>query len=96
MYTHVRASPPSTHARAHILRKLNFISDLVHFTTSSTGRVVTLDRRLGRILWKLDLKSPVIAMYTVTKDGLLTVPFTSIADSLLEKFAIKPTDVQLL
>lgn len=69
--------------------------DLVHFTTSSTGRVVTLDRRLGRILWKLDLKSPVIAMYTVTKDGLLTVPFTSIADSLLEKFATKPTDVQL-
>lgn len=69
--------------------------DLVHFTTSSTGRVATVDRRLGRILWKLDLKSPVIAMYIVTKDGLLTVPFTSIADSLLEKFATKPTDVQL-
>ncbi|KYN04749.1 Serine/threonine-protein kinase/endoribonuclease ire-1, partial [Cyphomyrmex costatus] len=68
--------------------------DLVHFTTSSTGRVVTLDS-LGKILWKLDLKSPVIAMYTVTKDGLLTIPFTSIADSLLEKFATKPTDVQL-
>ncbi|XP_011630520.1 serine/threonine-protein kinase/endoribonuclease IRE1 isoform X1 [Pogonomyrmex barbatus] len=68
--------------------------DLVHFTTSSTGRVVTLDR-LGRIVWKLDLKSPVIAMYTVTKDGLLTIPFTSIADSLLERFATKPTDVQL-
>ncbi|XP_071565935.1 serine/threonine-protein kinase/endoribonuclease IRE1 [Temnothorax nylanderi] len=67
--------------------------DLVHFTTSSTGRVVTLDR-LGRILWKLDLKSPVIAMYTVTKNGLLMVPFTSIADPLLEKFATKPTDVQ--
>ncbi|KAL0110554.1 hypothetical protein PUN28_013865 [Cardiocondyla obscurior] len=70
--------------------------DLVHFTTSSTGRVVTVDRRLSKILWKLDLKSPVIAVYTVAKDGgLLTVPFTSIADSLLEKFAIKPTDVQL-
>ncbi|XP_011874492.1 PREDICTED: serine/threonine-protein kinase/endoribonuclease IRE1-like [Vollenhovia emeryi] len=68
--------------------------DLVHFTTSSTGRVVTVDRRLGRILWKLDLKSPVIAMYTVTKDGLLTVPFKSIADSLLEKFATRPTDIE--
>ncbi|XP_029675812.1 serine/threonine-protein kinase/endoribonuclease IRE1 [Formica exsecta] len=68
--------------------------DLLHFTTSSTGRVVTLDR-LGRILWKLDLKSPVIAIYTVTKDGLLTIPFTSIADSLLENFATKPTDIQL-
>lgn len=68
---------------------------MLHFTTSSTGRVVTLDR-LGRILWKLDLKSPVIAIYTVTKDGLLTIPFTSIADSLLENFAMKPTDIQLL
>ncbi|XP_012535031.2 serine/threonine-protein kinase/endoribonuclease IRE1 [Monomorium pharaonis] len=69
--------------------------DLVHFTASSTGRVVTLDRRLGRILWKLDLKSPVIAMYTVTKDGLLTIPFKSIGDLLWEKFATKPTDVEL-
>lgn len=55
---------------------------------------MTLDR-LGRILWKLDLKSPVIAIYTVTKDGLLTIPFTSIADSLVESFAMKPTGVQL-
>lgn len=76
--------------------EFDLILDLVHFTTSSTGRVVTVDRRLGRILWKLDLKSPVIAMYTVIKDGLLMVPFTSIADPLLEKFATKPTDVQLL
>lgn len=81
--------------RECVLRKFDLISDLVHFTTSSTGRVVTLDG-LGKILWKLDLKSPVIAMYTVTKNGLLTIPFTSIADSLLEKFATKPTDVQLL
>lgn len=86
-----------THTCVRILKKIELISDLVHLTTSSTGRVVTLDRRLGRVLWKLDLKSPVIAMYTVTKDGLLTIPFTSIADSLLEKFATdKPTDIQLL
>ncbi|KAG7210888.1 hypothetical protein KM043_012369 [Ampulex compressa] len=73
--------------------------DLVHFTTSSTGRIVTLDRRLGMILWELDLESPVIAMYTVSKDGLITIPFTSVADGtldlLLERFATKPSDVQL-
>lgn len=86
----------------HILYCKHFmmISDLVHFTTSSTGRVVTLDRRSGMILWELDLKSPVIAMYTVTNDGLLTVPFTSIAegtlDILLERFVTKPSDIQLL
>ncbi|XP_025155794.1 serine/threonine-protein kinase/endoribonuclease IRE1 isoform X2 [Harpegnathos saltator] len=73
--------------------------DLLHFTTSSTGRVVTLDKRLGMVLWELDLKSPIIAMYTLTEDGLLTVPFTSIAegtlDSLLRRLAAKSTDIQL-
>ncbi|KAK2585144.1 hypothetical protein KPH14_008650 [Odynerus spinipes] len=73
--------------------------DIVHFATSSTGRVVTLDRRLATILWQLDLGSPVIATYTVTKDGLLTLPFTSVADgtldNLLEHFITKPTDIQL-
>ncbi|EZA61735.1 hypothetical protein DMN91_004412 [Ooceraea biroi] len=66
--------------------------DLAHFTASSTGRVVTLDRRGGRVLWDLNLKSPVIAMYIVTKDGLLTIPFKSIADSLLETFVTELTD----
>lgn len=61
---------------------------------------MTLDLRLGIILWELDLKSPITAMYTVTKDGLLTVPFTSIAeetlDPLLERFAAKTTGIRLL
>ncbi|XP_015185635.1 PREDICTED: serine/threonine-protein kinase/endoribonuclease IRE1 isoform X2 [Polistes dominula] len=73
--------------------------DLVHFTTSSTGRVVTLDKRLGTILWQLNLESPVVATYTVTKDGLLTLPFTSVAegtlDNLLEHFVTKPNYIQL-
>ncbi|KAI4494959.1 hypothetical protein M0804_001160 [Polistes exclamans] len=73
--------------------------DLVHFTTSSTGRVVTLDKRLGSILWQLNLESPVVATYTVTKDGLLTLPFTSVAegtlDNLLEHFVTKPNYIQL-
>ncbi|XP_066601348.1 serine/threonine-protein kinase/endoribonuclease IRE1-like isoform X2 [Prorops nasuta] len=73
--------------------------DLVHFTTSSTGRIVTLDRRLGVILWELDLGSPVIAAYTVNNDGLIAVPFTSIAeatlDLLLDHFEIKSSDIQL-
>ncbi|KOX79225.1 Serine/threonine-protein kinase/endoribonuclease ire-1 [Melipona quadrifasciata] len=72
--------------------------DLVHFATSSTGRIVTVDRRLGIILWELDVQSPVIAVYIVREDGLLTVPFTSVADQtlnlLLERFA-KPSNIQL-
>ncbi|KAK0161952.1 hypothetical protein PV327_008347 [Microctonus hyperodae] len=73
--------------------------ELVHFTTSSTGRVVTINRRLGMVLWELDLESPVIGVYTISKDGLVTVPFTSVAegtlDNLLDRFAAKPSDVQL-
>ncbi|XP_076627174.1 serine/threonine-protein kinase/endoribonuclease Ire1 isoform X1 [Colletes latitarsis] len=73
--------------------------DLVHFTTSSTGRIVTVDRRLGIVLWELDVQSPVIAVYTVREEGLLTVPFTSVADEtldlLLKRFANKPSDIQL-
>ncbi|XP_076241696.1 serine/threonine-protein kinase/endoribonuclease Ire1 isoform X2 [Calliopsis andreniformis] len=73
--------------------------DLVHFTTSSTGRIVTVDRRLGIILWELDVQSPVIAVYIVKEEGLLTVPFTSVADEtldlLLTRFANKPSDIQL-
>ncbi|KAK1129786.1 hypothetical protein K0M31_019497 [Melipona bicolor] len=73
--------------------------DLVHFATSSTGRIVTVDRRLGIILWELDVQSPVIAVYIVREDGLLTVPFTSVADQtlnlLLERFANKSSNIQL-
>ncbi|XP_003699825.1 serine/threonine-protein kinase/endoribonuclease Ire1 isoform X2 [Megachile rotundata] len=73
--------------------------ELVHFTTSSTGRIVTVDRRLGVVLWELDVQSPVIAVYIVEEGGLLTVPFTSVADEtldlLLKRFAKKPSDIQL-
>ncbi|XP_061941085.1 serine/threonine-protein kinase/endoribonuclease IRE1 isoform X3 [Apis cerana] len=73
--------------------------DLVHFATSSTGRIVTVDRKLGIILWELDVQSPVIAVYIVREDGLLTVPFTSVADEtlnlILKRFANKPSDIQL-
>ncbi|XP_043279722.1 serine/threonine-protein kinase/endoribonuclease IRE1 isoform X2 [Venturia canescens] len=73
--------------------------DLVHFTTSSTGRVVTLDGRLGIALWELDLGSPVIGAYTFSKDGLVTVPFTSVAEgtltNLLQTFSLERSDVKL-
>ena len=33
--------------------------DLAHFTTSSTGKVLTLDRHSGELLWQNDFNSPV-------------------------------------
>ncbi|XP_051171210.1 serine/threonine-protein kinase/endoribonuclease IRE2 [Leptopilina boulardi] len=65
--------------------------DLVHFTTSSTGRVVTMNRRLLKVLWDVDLGSPVIAVYTVSKDGLTAVPFTSVAEEALDRLLDQAT-----
>lgn len=79
----------------------HFISspELVHFSTSSTGRIVTLDGRLGVALWELDLGSPVVAAYAVSEDGLVSVPFTSVAegtlDHLLKRFTARPGDFKL-
>ncbi|XP_074099180.1 serine/threonine-protein kinase/endoribonuclease Ire1 isoform X1 [Cotesia typhae] len=73
--------------------------DFVHFTTSSTGRVVTLDPRLGAVLWELDLESPVISVYTIDNDNLVSVPFTSVSEdtlnNIIERFNSKPNDIQL-
>ncbi|XP_072763557.1 serine/threonine-protein kinase/endoribonuclease IRE1 [Anoplolepis gracilipes] len=75
--------------RPDIISNYNFL----HYTTSSTGRVVTLDK-FGNNLWKLDLKSPVIAVYIVTKDGLQAIPFTIIDDCSLDSYATKQLDIQ--
>lgn len=52
----------------------------MHFTSTSTGRIVTLDRRRGKILWDNDLGSPVIGSYLLDNEGLISVPFTSLAN----------------
>ncbi|CAG9832376.1 unnamed protein product [Diabrotica balteata] len=57
--------------------------DYVHFTSTSTGQVVTLNRRLGNLLWDKDLGSPVIGVYLLDSEGLLSLPFTSLANQTL-------------
>lgn len=61
--------------------------ELVHFTSSSSGRLVTMDRRRGSVLWDNDLGSPIIAAYILDKEGLLTAPFTSLANHTLAQLA---------
>ncbi|XP_068087142.1 serine/threonine-protein kinase/endoribonuclease IRE1 [Anabrus simplex] len=71
--------------------------DLVHFAASSSGRAITLNRRLGRLLWKHDYGSPIIGIYVLDSDRLVAVPFTSVAeetlDHLLEHFNSSPNPV---
>nr|CAD7261171.1 unnamed protein product [Timema shepardi] len=65
--------------------------DLVHFVASSTGHAMTLDRRLGSLMWEGDYGSPVIAMYLLENEGLTSVPFTSVADETLNHLLTRLT-----
>ncbi|CAG9763228.1 unnamed protein product [Ceutorhynchus assimilis] len=61
--------------------------DLVHFASTSSGKVLTLDRRRGNLLWKSDLSSPVIAIYLLSLEGLIKVPFTSLSNHTINYLA---------
>lgn len=70
------------------------LSTLFLFSTS-TGQIVTLNRRSGDILWELDLHSPVVGVYglgrnpvhPITGLGLINLPFTSLAAETLQDLA---------
>ena len=47
-----------------IISLLNF-TDLAHFTDSSTGSLVTLDKHTGVVQWKNRIGSPIVALYLV-------------------------------
>ncbi|XP_074039419.1 serine/threonine-protein kinase/endoribonuclease Ire1 isoform X2 [Leptinotarsa decemlineata] len=58
----------------------------VHFTSTSTGKVVTLNRRRGSFMWEKDLGSPIIGIYILDSEGLLSLPFTSLANHTISNF----------
>lgn len=61
--------------------------ELVHFTSPSSGTVLTYERATGELLWQKQLNSPVVALYSVdyTHSSLISVPFTSIASETLNR-----------
>ncbi|CAL4069846.1 unnamed protein product, partial [Meganyctiphanes norvegica] len=63
--------------------------DLVHYTSTGEGSILTVDRDSGSILWTLDLHSPLVSMYLLGLDdggGMMTVPVTTVAPQTLEAF----------
>ena len=46
-----------------------------HFTSSSDGSVVCVDKRSGELQWKLTLESPVVAMYRYDSEQLYKINF---------------------
>ncbi|KAG0719877.1 Serine/threonine-protein kinase/endoribonuclease ire-1 [Chionoecetes opilio] len=61
--------------------------DLVHYTSTGEGSILTVDQRTGSLLWTLEMESPLVAMYLLGPDGgLLTVPITTVAPQTLVHF----------
>lgn len=60
-----------------------FFSELAHFTDSSTGKLVTLDRKSGLIQWERRIGSPIVALYKLESEGIVSVPFTSVSKETL-------------
>lgn len=56
----------------------------MHFCGSSSGLTVTLDRQSGTFMWQKDLSSPVVAVFLLSSEGLLSVPFTTVSDGALK------------
>lgn len=56
---------------------------MAHFTDSSQGSLVTLDRRTGMVQWEQQIGSPIVAMFRLEGDGMVNVPFTSVSKETL-------------
>ncbi len=69
--------------------ELRIVAEYTHFTDSSTGKLVTLDRS-GVVLWERVIGSPIVALYKVEGDGIAGVPHTAVSKetlgNLLEQF----------
>lgn len=59
-------------------------TEFLHFSGSSSGLTVTLGRESGTFMWQKDLSSPVVAVFLLGPDGLLSVPFTTVSDEALK------------
>lgn len=74
--------------------------NMAHFTDSSMGYLVTLDRRTGMVQWQVQIGSPIVAMYRVEGDGIVNVPFTSVSketlNNLLEQFNAPETKNEVI
>lgn len=46
-----------------------------------------MDRRRGNLLWDGDLGSPIVGIYILDAQGLITAPFTSLANHTIDYMA---------
>lgn len=58
--------------------------EYLHVTSSESGSIVTLDRKTGKFIWERKFASPVIAVFLLGREGLLSVPFNTVSQKVLE------------
>ncbi|XP_058822691.1 serine/threonine-protein kinase/endoribonuclease IRE1 [Topomyia yanbarensis] len=59
--------------------------EFLHLTSSSSGLTATFEQKKGTPLWQKDLSSPVIAVFLLGSEGLLSVPFQTVSDEVLQE-----------
>ena len=65
--------------------------DMAHFTDSSTGTLISLDKTSGSVQWETQFPSPVVAMYSLQADTqqLASIPFTSVSIETLNNLMMQ-------
>ncbi|KOB71168.1 Serine/threonine-protein kinase/endoribonuclease ire-1 [Operophtera brumata] len=46
---------------------------IIHFTSTSNGRVMSFDRKTGDLVWSHNFETPVVAAYLLDRDGLISL-----------------------
>uniref|UniRef100_A0A2M4A0B0 non-specific serine/threonine protein kinase n=1 Tax=Anopheles triannulatus TaxID=58253 RepID=A0A2M4A0B0_9DIPT len=59
--------------------------EFLHLTSSSSGLTATFEQKKGTPLWQKDLSSPVVAVFLLGSEGLLSVPFQTVSDEVLQE-----------
>ena len=54
-----------------------------HYADCSRGSLVALNKKSGEIKWEIEAGSPVVGLYLVEGDGVVTLPLTSISKETL-------------
>lgn len=55
-----------------------------HFTSSSDGRIITVDPANGDILWRRDFNSVIVNIYSLKSDGMHKLPSLAIGKETFE------------
>lgn len=59
--------------------------EYLHVSSSESGSIVTVDRKKGTLIWEHDFSTPVIAVFLLGREGLLSVPFTTVSERVLHE-----------